>query len=140
MDTTRLQKLLEEHEGYRRLIYKDTMGIWTAGIGRNMQTKGLSHDEAVYLLINDINECDASLNHFVWYITLDDIRKCVLIELCFNLGLSGLLGFKQTLAYIANENWPGAVKSLCASKWATQISKERLDNICYRLEHGEYPQ
>ncbi len=138
MDTRKLESLLKAHEGYRRLIYKCSQGFWTGGYGRNLQTKGLSPEEALYLLQNDIKECIGLLTPFVWFESLDDVRKGVMVELTFNMGLPGLLKFKKTLVHVANHDWAKAVKELCNSQWARQVSAERRDNICYRLEHGEY--
>lgn len=139
MDTKNLEKIIQLHEGYKQKVYKCPAGYLTVGIGRNVQTKGLSIQEALYLLRNDIQECQNLLEPYVWYSTLDDIRKGVLIELCFNLGLYGLLKFKKTLVRIANEEWDEAADELCRSKWSQQVGPARRENICYRLKYGQYP-
>ena len=57
MDTKNLEKIIQLHEGYKQKVYKCPAGYLTVGIGRNVQTKGLSIQEALYLLRNDIQEC-----------------------------------------------------------------------------------
>ena len=61
-----------------------------------------------------------------------------MIELCFNLGLTGLLGFKKMIDALTRKNYPEAVKQLLDSRWATQIGKSRIDDITYRLGVGRY--
>ena len=44
----KLRALLTKHEGYRKYVYMDSVGVPTVGIGRNLRDKGLSMDEARY--------------------------------------------------------------------------------------------
>lgn len=137
-----LKAILIAHEDRSQFAYEDSLGFITIGIGRcvdRRKGKGLSNKEQVYLLSNDIDECKNELEPFVWYQQLDDIRKCVMIELCFNMGIHGLLEFKRTLAAIKNKNFDLAIIELKDSKWSTQIGAERIKNICYRLKNGSYP-
>ena len=40
---------LVEHEGYRKNVYKDTLGIDTIGIGRNLEDRGITKEELAHL-------------------------------------------------------------------------------------------
>lgn len=143
MDTTKLESVIQQHEGYRRFAYNDSLGYITIGVGRCIDKrvgKGLSPREALYLLRNDIEECEQKLSVYDFYKLLDEVRKGVMIELCFNLGLKGLLSFKKMLANVENGKWVDAVNELHDSKWAKQVSVDRVFNICHRLEHGKYPE
>jgi lysozyme len=55
------KELLIKHEGIRFTPYKCSMGRWTIGIGRNLSDKGITKEEALYLLDNDIKECERDL-------------------------------------------------------------------------------
>lgn len=44
-NVTKLMQQLERHEGKERYIYKCPAGYWTIGVGRNLETKGLTPDE-----------------------------------------------------------------------------------------------
>lgn len=137
-----LKKSLLLNEGSEEFVYQDSLGYYTIGIGRcidRRKGKGLSLSEQLYLLDNDIENCKRDLNPFVWYQNLDDIRKCVMIELCFNLGLHGLLSFKRMIAALNEKNYLRAISELKDSKWSTQVGKKRVANICYRLKNGSYP-
>ncbi len=130
-----------EHEGMKKFAYKDTLGYITVGIGRCLQDgvgKGLSVDECFYLLRNDIADFRSQLTKYDWFKCQDDIRQGATIELCFNMGLSHLLQFKNTIDALGRKNYPEAVKELISSKWAQQVSKSRVDDIAYRILNGRY--
>lgn len=141
MDTSKLEELLKSHEGCEQFAYNDTLGYITIGIGRcidRRKGKGLTIKESMFLLRNDIEDCKLELEHFSFYRNLDDVRKGVLIELVFNMGIAGVLKFKHTIDAIEKKDFNSAVEHLKDSKWATQIGEKRLDNICFRLKNGMY--
>ena len=141
MDTSELINRLKEHEGFRPYAYNDSLGFITVGYGRcidRRKCKGLTQPEALYLLHNDIAECAKSLEVFDWYEIQDNVRKCAIIELVFNLGLAGFLGFKETIACLADKDYMLAAKNLLASKWAQQVGVHRSSDIAFRIEHGAY--
>ena len=75
-----------------------------------------------YLLGNDIDLCvDELENNFTWYKNLSDARQRVLVNMCFNLGLTRLLGFKKFLAALEAEDWDRAAEEMLDSKWAVQV-------------------
>ena len=48
MNKQRLAEQLKVHEGLRLKPYKDTVGKWTIGIGRNLEDKGITEQEALF--------------------------------------------------------------------------------------------
>ena len=52
---------LVRHEGLRLKPYRCTAGKLTIGVGRNLEDKGISQQEAYELLENDIRECEVQL-------------------------------------------------------------------------------
>lgn len=140
--TASLRECLIDAEGYKKYAYQDSLGVWTIGVGRNIDNrfgKGLSNDEINYLLNNDIAQCTSQLENFNWYDIQDQVRKEVLIELCFNMGLPNLLLFNKMIASLSQKDYHEATVNLLHSKWATQVQKSRIESIVYRLVHGEYP-
>lgn len=129
------------HEGSKSFVYQDSKGFWTIGVGRNVDPSshtGLSPSEITLLLENDINRCKRELSSFDFYENLDVVRKEVLIELCFNMGLSTLMQFKKMIAALKKNDFNQAAKELENSRWATQVSKRRVSNIIKRLITGSY--
>ncbi|OPZ48986.1 MAG: hypothetical protein BWY95_00416 [Bacteroidetes bacterium ADurb.BinA104] len=47
--------------------------------------------------------------------------------MCFNLGIKGLLEFKNTLTFIAAGDWERAANGMLASKWAKQVGKRAIE-------------
>jgi len=100
----------------------DSVGKLTIGIGRNLDDCGISEDEAEMMLLNDIDRTYFDLAyHLPWWKDLDDVRKMVMIDMCFNLGIFGLLTFKNTLAAIKAGDYTEASRMMLQSKWAEQV-------------------
>jgi len=53
----KLTDQLIKHEGLRLKPYHCPAGKLTIGVGRNLEDKGITEEEAVMLLENDIQEC-----------------------------------------------------------------------------------
>ncbi len=125
----RIKAQLVRHEGLRLKPYRCTAGKLTIGIGRNLDDRGISQREAYVLLENDIQNCEKQLLDEIpeIYNGLDDVRKSVLLNLSFNLGIKGLLEFKNTLAFIAAGDWERAANGMLASKWAKQVGKRAIE-------------
>jgi len=118
-----LKKQIELHEGLRLKPYKCPAGKLTIGIGRNIDDNGITKDEAFYLLDNDLQECEKSCRDLNWYSELSDTRKCVIIELCFNIGFAGLKKFKKMIEAIERKDWTVAAYEMLDSEWAVQVGK-----------------
>ena len=125
----RIKAQLVRHEGLRLKPYRCTAGKLTIGYGRNLDDCGISQTEAYVLLENDIQNCEKQLLDEIpeIYNCLDDVRKSVLLNMCFNLGIKGLLEFKNTLAFIAAGDWERAANGMLASKWAKQVGKRAIE-------------
>lgn len=135
-----LEKIIITHEGKKNHVYNDSLGIPTIGIGRNISPSGpgLSDDECLYLLRNDIERCRKSLQPYEWYNKQDQVRKDAIVELVFNLGFAGFLKFKNTINMLACKNYISAAKALLNSKWAKQVGPNRSNNIADRIRTGRY--
>lgn len=113
---------LIKHEGFCAKPYRCSAGRLTVGYGRNLEDKGISESEALFLLTNDIleskNECEKNFNFFN---TLSQTRQNVLVEMCFNLGIKGLKGFKKFLKALEHKDFETASKEMLQSRWARQV-------------------
>lgn len=136
MNIDKLKAELEREEGRRHKPYRCTEGRLTVGIGRNLDDVGLSDREIEFLLENDIQRvCDDLNKHIPWWNDLDDTRQHVLIQMCFQLGVKGLLGFKTTLARIQAGNYDGAAESMTQSLWASQ-TPARAQRMAEHMRSG----
>ena len=128
MNLTKLEDQLIRHEGLVLDIYKDSVGIWTIGVGRNLEHVGQrSEAEARYLLRSDIVAIRAELEKAIpWIGDLDEVRQRCLMDMAFNLGVAGLMKFEKTLRLIAQGNLSGASQEMLRSKWADQVGQRAI--------------
>lgn len=125
---TKLKHLLVRHEEYKQYPYTDTTGHLTVGIGRNLSARGISTTEAFYLLDDDILYFTSKLNVVLpFFNDLDETRKIALIDMCFNLGVQGLLEFVNFLHALEAKDYKTASQELLNSKAATQCPNRYHD-------------
>ena len=126
----------------RSHAYKCTANMITVGVGRNIDENGgigLSDDEINYLLENDIKRCKQELIALSWFTDLDSVRQDALVNLCFNLGLTRLMGFNNAMAAMAEGDYERAADEFYDSRWAKQV-KSRADEVCEMVRTGRYPE
>lgn len=134
-----LEKLLIRHEGKVNKPYYDTVGKLTIGIGRNLDDRGLSDSEVMFLFQNDLKQHTDELERaYPWVKTLDPVRRAVLIDMCFNLGLHRLSKFINTLMHVRNGDYEKAASAMLQSKWATQVGN-RAKRLSEMMKTGEWP-
>lgn len=123
---------LKKEEGFCDVAYKDTVGKLTIGYGRNLQDRGITQEEAEYLLSNDIKSVDSTLfEQIPVYSKLSPARQYVIISMCFNLGLTGILKFRKMWKAISENDFQKASLEMLDSKWASQVRGRalKLSNI-----------
>jgi lysozyme len=135
-----LTKQLNRDEGRKPTVYKDSLGLWTVGVGRLVDPSrpgcGLRDDEMDYMLRNDINDrIDALTRALPWFQNLDDVRKGVLLNMAFQLGTNGVLAFANTLAKVQAGDYQTAATMMMQSKWATQ-TPERAARLAKQMASG----
>jgi lysozyme len=136
-DKERLVDQLIRHEGMELKVYKDSLGIETIGVGRNLVDRGVTEEEARYLCNNDIEIVERELvQSFPIVSSLNDTRIRVLLDMAFNVGLPRLRGFKRMWAALDNQDYVEAAKEMLDSKWARQV-KTRAYTLARMMESGE---
>src|SRR5688572_27035936 len=117
-----IRSLLELHEGRVPHAYQDSLGFWTIGVGHLIDRRkgGRLPDRMIdALLDHDIASHSSELYRALpWAADLDPVRQAVLVDMTFNLGINGLLGFKNTLAAVESKQWDKAAAGMLASRWA----------------------
>lgn len=136
MDRQLIREELIAEEGWRNKPYRCSAGYLTVGVGRNLDAKGLSDSEVQVLLTNDIEECwRGVVRELPWVTQLSDPRQRVICGWAFQLGLSGLLEFKQTLAAIKAGRYDEAAAMMLQSKWAQQ-TPARVKRLAAMMRAG----
>lgn len=128
-------------EGEKLHAYQDHLGYWTLGVGRLIDSRkggGISPVESRYLLDNDINTRKAALlSRLPWTSSLDPVRFSVLLNMSFQMGVDGLLGFRNTLAMVMQRQYAQAAIGMLNSKWASQ-TPERSKRLADQMRTGEW--
>jgi len=113
---------LKADEGYRPHPYRCTAGKVTIGYGRNLDDKGITKDEAVYLLTKDIVDADKELyKAFPFIVELSYARQAVLINMCVNMGITRLKKFKRMWVEIEGKMFSRAALEMLDSRWSQQV-------------------
>jgi lysozyme len=120
---------LEDDEGYRAKPYQDHLGVWTIGIGFT----SLSLDEARMVLRLRTRSLWRTLGHHLpWVRHAPVVVQQVLLEMAYQLGMEGLLGFRKTLAFLEAEQYAEAADEMLDSLWARQ-TPERAKRASGRI-------
>lgn len=125
-----------KHEGLRLKPYKDIYGRTTIGVGRNLDGKGITEQEAWFLMQNDIDESIEDLKKiFPKWNELSPNRQMVLIDMRYQLGYGGFRGFGKMIKAIKDEDWLEAAKQIKDSNYYRQVT-ERAERNIHLMEVG----
>lgn len=134
-DPAPMRRELTVDEAYRPMIYTDTTGHITGGIGRNLSDVPFSADEITLMYTGDIARAESLLDRNVsWWRTLDPVRQRVLLNMAFNMG-GKLLGFVLMLGAVQSGNFVSAAQQMQNSLWFKQTGN-RAVRLCYMMQHG----
>ena len=136
---TLLARLLVKEEDFVPHGYLDHLGYLTIGIGRLIDKRkggGISEDEAIYLLANDINRIAAKLDVALpWWRGLDEVRQVVLASMAYQMGVGGLVSFTRTLKAVEERRYVDAGASMRKSLWYRQ-TPQRAERAARAMESG----
>ena len=119
-----LESQLRRDEGEKLYAYKDSLGYWTIGIGILIDKEkggGLLPEESAFIFNNRVKILKSELpKRISFFDKLSETRQAVLLNMAFQMGVNGLLGFKNTLKTIESGDYSKAAKEMLMSKWASQ--------------------
>lgn len=136
-DPTLLRDDLIRDEGQKLKPYTDTVGKLTIGVGRNLTDRGITADEVMYLLINDIAIAETDLDtHCPWWKALPEPAARGLANMCLNMGWPRLQGFQKMLGALQAGLWETAASEAENSAWSAQVgSRAHRIAALYRSCH-----
>ena len=153
-----LVKMVALHEGIVLNVYQDHLGINTVGIGRNLDDRGitdgellfmnktiddvydngLTEEEAYYLCMNDIAIVEKELLENKSIVNqLNAVRQMVLVDMSFNMGVPRLMKFKNMWLAIEKVNYPLACEEMIDSRWASQVGNRAM-KLSLAMKNGEW--
>lgn len=144
MNIHNLVEILKRNEGLRLTPYRCTAGKLTIGYGHTGPNvvEGLqwTKEHAEHVLLNDARNAAADLDwHFKWWRRLSDTRQEALADMCFNLGVQRLSGFRKMLIALRAGQWQEAAKECLDSRYAKQVGNRAKRNA-FVFEHGRWPE
>ena len=119
--------MLIRHEGLKLKPYKCPAGKLTIGVGHNIEDLGITREEAIHILHNDIHRVRSELRPFPWFLQLSKPRQDAMVNMCFNLGITRFKTFKRMIAALADHNYPKAANEMISSRWADQVGPRAVD-------------
>lgn len=120
---------LVDDEGFRENPYRDSKGFLTIGFGFNLDVNGLPFSVALNWLDYNVFQIESQLNNKIsFWNQLNDARKTVLINMAYQIGISGLLGFHGMLNKLGSKDYIGASAEMKDSVWYREFT-----NRAYRL-------
>ena len=137
-----VEALLRRHEGWRVRPYRDTTGHLTIGHGRNLDAKGITREEAGYLLANDLKAARTTAERYSWFSRLDRVRQAVILDMLINLGPRGFKSFKKTRRKVQIGHYGDAAEEMLDSTWARQVGRkkdQRAGRLAEMMRTGEWP-
>ena len=124
-----LSESVKQHEGYRNKVYLDTLGKRTVGVG-HLCTEDWWEDDKEYeeeflmkILEEDLQEAIEGASTLMLQHDCSDIDEKaheIIIEMVFQLGMTGVSKFKNMWKALSEHNYTGASYEMLDSKWAKQ--------------------
>ena len=137
MNRDLLVEELKRDEGCIFEVYEDHLGYATCGVGHLVKDSDPEHGVPIGTKV-DADTVDAYLvqdediaiqeleRTFDWFEDLSDARQRVCVNMCFNLGLTRLLGFKKFIAAMEAGQWETAGVEMLDSKWSRQVGDRSI--------------
>ena len=131
--------LLIKHEGLKLEPYRCTSDKLTIGVGRNLEDCGITKEEAMYLLKNDIAKFhEEPTERFYFYRYLDGARKDAMLNMAFNMGVPRLANFVNALDFMSQRKYDEAADEFLDSRWAKQVGNRAIE-VAQMIRTNKYP-
>lgn len=122
---------IKHFEGFRDIIYKDSLGNLTCGWGHYLKEGSKIPKIISHILFKmdyakarrDCKQLEGELGF-----KLDPVRKIVLVDLIFNMGLGKVRRFKRMLAALKLKDFNTAASELEDSLYFTQVGVRGVTN------------
>ena len=121
---------LKQDEGWVPHAYQDHLGFWTLGYGFLIdQRRGgqIPRPVADFWLQWEIDQRWKMLSDALpWFEDAPGQVQRALVSMCYQLGLRGLLSFRQTLALLEDGRYTEAADQALQSRWAEQARNRAM--------------
>jgi lysozyme len=142
MIASEIVRQVAQDEGFRSTVYKDSLGYDTIGYGFLVDSRksgGLTEEECELILKMRLEKLAFQVlpQRIPWMLKLPLPYQGILVNMAYNLGVTGLLGFKKMLASLKAGNSDEAAQHMLDSKWAKQVG-DRAKRLAEQMRSGEW--
>jgi lysozyme len=134
-----LESQLIRDEGNIPYAYQDHLSFWTVGVGfliDKRKNAGLYPEEIQFILTNRINKNKAAITKRIpWFERLEPVRQGVILNMAYQLGVDGVLGFKKFIAAVERGDYEKASVEMLDSLWADQ-TPARAKRLSVQMKIG----
>ena len=117
---------IKMEEGYRSSVYLDTLEKPTIGYGFLIDSLELQEDICQMILMRKLEKLIKTIKfNFKWFDDMPEKVQDVVINICYQLGVSGFSKFKKTIQFMKNKQWDKASVEMLDSKWAREQTPQR---------------
>lgn len=143
MPINSIESMLHREEKEVLHAYQDHLGYWTIGVGILIDKRkggGLLPEESAFILSNRVRITRAKIIAALpWFTRLTEPRQAVLVGMAYQMGVSGLLKFVNTLKHVERGQYDMAANGIRASLWAKQ-TPARAERMAQQMTTGEWQQ
>lgn len=115
---------LKRHEGWRPHAYQDHLGYWTIGYGFMVDERRrgrLPMPVAHFWLTYELDQIQDRLDTiFPWLDYAPGAIRRAVVNMSYQLGVSGFLRFRKTIALLEAGKYEEAAEEALRSRWAEQ--------------------
>ncbi len=133
----KVREQIARSEGTRSLMYFDSLGVPTIGVGHNLRDVPISAAAIDQILRDDLAPAFVDCQNFTWWSLLNEPRKAVMVDMRFNLGAAGFRQFKTMMAALSRSEWDVAADAMMASRWIQQVGQRAVRNV-QQMRSGEW--
>ena len=117
---------IKREEGYRASVYLDSLQKPTIGYGFLIDSLELQEDICQLILMRKLEKLIKTIKfNFKWFDDMPEKIKDVIINMCYQLGVSGVSKFKKTIQFMKNRQWDKASVEMLDSKWGREQTPQR---------------
>ena len=125
---------IKRNEGYRANVYKDHLGFDTIGYGFAIKDLHLSEEVCDAILLEILENLNWKVSKkFSWFSDMPQVIREVIMEMCYQIGISGFSKFKKTIKYFSNKEFAKASTEMLDSKWAREQTPERAKALSKKV-------
>lgn len=134
IDFELLSEELKRDEGFRDQIYLCSAGKQTIGYGINLESEKMPEHIAALWLDNKMVEVLQACENFDWFHSLSDVRKRVILNMSYQMGVTGVSKFKRMIKAIKLLDFEQAANEMRISRWFVQTTN-RAERLAQMMHH-----